>query len=70
MVYGHEAVLSVEVNLAAYILAKQNDLYGIMYHELMMDNVDRWLVKEWRLWDFEGDQEKQNLCCQGPRQED
>ena len=41
MVYGHEAVLSVEVNLAAYILAKQNDLYGIMYHELMMDNVDR-----------------------------
>ena len=41
MVYGHEAVLSGEVNLAAYILAKQNDLYGIMYHELMMDNVDR-----------------------------
>ena len=41
MVYGHEAVLSGEVNLAAYILAKQNDLYGIMYHELMMDNVDK-----------------------------
>jgi hypothetical protein len=33
-------VLPVKVNLDAYGLAKQNDLSAIMYHDLMMDNID------------------------------
>jgi len=28
------------VNLDAYRLAKQNDLSVVMYHDLMMDNID------------------------------
>jgi hypothetical protein len=40
LVYGQEAVLPVEVNLAAYRLAKQNDLDVDTYHALMMDNID------------------------------
>jgi hypothetical protein len=40
LVYGQEAVLLVEVNLDAYRLAKQNDLSVIVYHDLMMDNID------------------------------
>jgi hypothetical protein len=40
LVYGQEAVLPVEVNLNAYRLAKQNDLSTIVYHDLMMDNID------------------------------
>ena len=40
LVYGQEAVLSVEVNLGAYRLAKQNDLSAVDYHDLMMDNID------------------------------
>ena len=40
LVYGQEAVLPVEVNLDAYRLAKQNDLSAIVYHDLMMDNID------------------------------
>jgi dihydroneopterin aldolase len=40
LVYGQEVVLSVEVNLDAYRPAKQNDLSAIMYHNLMMDNID------------------------------
>jgi hypothetical protein len=40
LVYGQEAVLPVEVNLDAYRLAKQNDLPAIVYHDLMMDNID------------------------------
>jgi hypothetical protein len=40
LVYGQEAVLPVEVNLDAYRLAKQNDLSAVMYHNLMMDNID------------------------------
>ena len=40
LVYGQEAVLPVEVNLDAYRLAKQNDLSAVMYHDLVMDNVD------------------------------
>ena len=40
LVYGQEVVLPVEVNLDAYRLAKQNDLSAVMYHDLMMDNVD------------------------------
>ena len=38
--FGQKAVLPVEVNLDAYILAKQNDLSGVDYHDLMMDNID------------------------------
>ena len=40
LVYGQEAVLPIDVNLDAYRLAKQNDLFAVMYHDLMMDNVD------------------------------
>jgi transposase InsO family protein len=40
LVYGQEVVLPVEVNLDAYRLAKQNDLSTLMYHDLMMDNID------------------------------
>jgi transposase InsO family protein len=40
LVYSQEAVLLVEVNLDAYRLAKQNDLFAVMYHDLMMDNID------------------------------
>ena len=32
--------MSVEVNLDAYRLAKQNDLSAVDYYDLMMDNVD------------------------------
>ena len=32
--------MSVEVNLDAYRLAKQNDLSVVDYHDLMMDNID------------------------------
>jgi hypothetical protein len=28
------------VNLDAYRLAKQNDLSAVVYHDLMMDNID------------------------------
>jgi hypothetical protein len=40
LVYGQEVVLSVEVNLDAYRLAKQNDLSAVVYHDLIMDNID------------------------------
>jgi hypothetical protein len=40
LVYGQEAVLPVEVNLNAYRLAKQNDLSTVMYHDLVMNNID------------------------------
>jgi hypothetical protein len=40
LVYGQDAVLPVEVNLDAYKLAKQNDISVIVYHDLMMDNID------------------------------
>jgi hypothetical protein len=40
LVYGQEAVLPFKVNLDAYKLAKQNDLSAVMYHDLMMDNID------------------------------
>jgi hypothetical protein len=40
LVYGQEAVLPIEVNLDAYMLAKQNDLSAVVYHDLMMDNID------------------------------
>jgi hypothetical protein len=40
LVYNQEAVLPVEMNLDAYKLAKQNDLSAVVYHDLMMDNID------------------------------
>jgi hypothetical protein len=40
LVYGREVILPVEVNLAAYRLAKQNVLSAVDYHDLMMDNID------------------------------
>jgi hypothetical protein len=40
LVYGQEVVLPVEVNLAAYRLAKQNELSTIDYHDAMMDTID------------------------------
>jgi len=33
-------VLPIEVNLEAYRLAKQNDLSPVVYHDLMMDNIN------------------------------
>jgi hypothetical protein len=40
LVYGQEVVLPIEVNLGAYRMAKQNDLDAIVYHNLMLDNID------------------------------
>jgi hypothetical protein len=40
LVCGQEVVLPVEVNLGAYRLVKQNDLDVVVYHNLMMDNID------------------------------
>jgi transposase InsO family protein len=40
LVYGQEAILPVEVNLAAYRLAKQSELSAVDYHDLMMNNID------------------------------
>jgi hypothetical protein len=39
LVYGQEAVLPIEVNLDTYRLAKRNDLFAILYNDLMMDNI-------------------------------
>jgi hypothetical protein len=40
LVYGPETILPMEVNLAAYRLAKQNKLSIVDYHDLMMGNID------------------------------
>jgi hypothetical protein len=40
LVYGQEAMLPIEMNLDAYRLAKRNDLSAMVYHDLMMDNID------------------------------
>jgi hypothetical protein len=40
LVYGQEVILTVEVNLAAYRLGKQNELSTVDYHDLMMDTID------------------------------
>jgi hypothetical protein len=40
LIYGQEAMLLVELNLDAYRLAKQNDLSTVVYHDLMIDNID------------------------------
>jgi transposase InsO family protein len=46
LVYGQEVILPVEVNLAAYRLAKQNELSTADYHDLMMDNIDEVIDKK------------------------
>jgi hypothetical protein len=40
LVYGQEVILPVEVNLAAYRLAKQNELSTTDCHDLMKHNID------------------------------
>jgi hypothetical protein len=40
LVYGQEAVLPIEVNLDAYRLSKQNNPSAVVYHDLMMDNIN------------------------------
>jgi hypothetical protein len=47
-VYGQKTGLPVEVNLVAYRLAKQNDLDVVVYHNLMMDNIDEVTDKRMR----------------------
>jgi hypothetical protein len=47
-VYGQEVVLPIEVNLSADRLAKQNDLDAVVYHNLMMDNIDEITNKRMR----------------------
>ena len=45
LVYGQEAVLPAEVNLAALRFARQNDLSAKDYYNLMMDNIDEVAAK-------------------------
>ena len=40
--------MPVEVNLNAYILAKQNDIFAVDYHNLMMDNINKVIDKRMR----------------------
>jgi hypothetical protein len=40
LVYGQEVILPIDVNLAAYRLAKQNDLSNVDYHGFTMDTID------------------------------
>jgi hypothetical protein len=40
LVYGHEAVLPVEISLNAVRFARQNDLTLTDYYNAMMDNID------------------------------
>jgi transposase InsO family protein len=40
LIYGQEVILPIEVNLAAYRLAKRNELFPTDYHNLMMNNND------------------------------
>jgi hypothetical protein len=48
LVHGQEAILPIEVNLGTYRLAKQNDLDTIVYHNLMMDNINEITDKRMR----------------------
>jgi hypothetical protein len=48
LVYGQEAILPIEVNLGTYRLAKQNDLDTVVYHNLMMDNINEITDKRMR----------------------
>jgi hypothetical protein len=40
LVYGQEAVLSIEVILDALRIARQNELSAVDYHNLMLDRLD------------------------------
>jgi hypothetical protein len=40
LVYGHEAVLPVEISLNAVRFTRQNDLTLTDYYDAMMDNID------------------------------
>jgi hypothetical protein len=48
-VYGQEVVLPIVVNLGPYRLATQNNLDAIVYHSLMMDNIDEVTDKRMRV---------------------
>jgi hypothetical protein len=48
-VYRQEVILLVEVNLGVYWLVKQNDLHIVVYHNLMMDNIDGIIDKRMRV---------------------
>jgi hypothetical protein len=48
-VYGQEVILPIEVNLGPYRLATQNNLDAIVYHSLMMDNIDEVTDKRMRV---------------------
>ena len=62
LVYGQKAVLPIEVNLDAYRFAKQNNLFAVMYHDLMMDNVNE--VADKKITSSQGDGERQGSGCQ------
>jgi hypothetical protein len=40
-VYGHKAILPVEISLNAIRFARKNDLVVGDYHDLMMDSIDK-----------------------------
>jgi hypothetical protein len=40
LLYGQEAILSVELNLDALRIARQNELPAVDYHNLMLDRLD------------------------------
>jgi hypothetical protein len=63
LVYGQEAMLPVEVNLSAFRFAKQNDLSAVVYHDLMMDNIDE--VTDKRLKALKEIEKRQVTCCKG-----
>jgi hypothetical protein len=50
----------MEVNLAGYRLPKQNELFAVDYHNLMMDNIDE--VTDKRLQALK-EIEKDNSSC-------
>ena len=62
LVYGQKVVLPIEVNLYAYRFAKQNNLFAVMYHDLMMDNVNE--VADKKITSSQGDGERQGSGCQ------
>jgi hypothetical protein len=61
LVYGQEVILPVEVNVAAYRLAKQNELSTVDYLDLMMDNIDE--VTDKRLQALKETEKEKNLSC-------
>lgn len=45
LIYRQEVVLPIEINLGAYKLEKQNNLFATMYHDLTVDNNDKVMDK-------------------------